>query len=124
MRRWSAVAAVAIVAYLYYHPLRTYLSTRHELSSQRAQVAELAAQKGELERRLAATTSLGALARQARELGYVLPGEHLYIVKGIQAWRDHVASLVDDFACNHSAILARIARHRQWGGRRNGPQSQ
>jgi cell division protein FtsB len=92
-RRWSVVAAVVIVAYLYYHPLRTYFSTRSELSSQRTQVAQLAAQKGELERRLAATTSLGALARQARELGYVRPGEHLYIVKGIEAWRAHEASL-------------------------------
>ena len=92
-RRWSAVAAVVIVAYLYYHPLRTYLATRHDLSSRRAQVAQLAEQKRELERRLAASTSLGALARQARELGYVRPGEHLYIVKGIEAWKQHLASI-------------------------------
>jgi cell division protein FtsB len=92
-RRWSVVASVVIVGYLYYHPLRTYFSTRSELGSQRAQVAELAAQKRDLQRRLAATTSLGALARQARELGYVRPGEHLYIVKGIEAWRAHAASL-------------------------------
>jgi len=92
-RRWSVVAGVVIVAYLYYHPLRTYFSTRNELSSQRAQVAQLSTQRQQLERRLAATTSLGALARQARELGYVRPGEHLYIVKGIEAWRAHEASL-------------------------------
>jgi hypothetical protein len=91
VRRWSVLAAVVIVGYLYYHPLRTYLETRHELSARRAQVAQLAAQKRELERRLAASTSLGALAREARQLGYVLPGEHLYIVKGIQAWRDRAA---------------------------------
>ena len=91
-RRWSAVAAVVIVAYLYYHPLRTYLATRHDLSSRRAQVAQLAEQKRELERRLVASTSLGALARQARELGYVRPGEHLYIVKGIEAWRQRRAA--------------------------------
>jgi len=92
-RRWSAVAAVVSVAYLYYHPLRTYLATRHDLSSRRAQVAQLAEQKRELERRLVASTSLGALARQARELGYVRPGEHLYIVKGIEAWKQRVASI-------------------------------
>jgi cell division protein FtsB len=91
LRRWSVVAAVVIVAYLYYHPLRTYLETRHELATRRAQVAQLAEQKRDLERRLAASTSLGALARQARRLGYVRPGERLYIVKGIQAWRDRVA---------------------------------
>ena len=92
-RRWSVVAAVVIVAYLYYHPLRTYFSTRNELGSQRAQVVQLATQKRDLQHRLAATTSLGAIARQARELGYVRPGEHLYIVKGIEAWRAHQASL-------------------------------
>ena len=31
LRRWSVVAVVLIVGYLYYHPLRTYLATRHEL---------------------------------------------------------------------------------------------
>jgi cell division protein FtsB len=92
-RRWSAVAAIVIVGYLYYHPLRTYLAARHELASRRAEVAQLAAQKRELTRRLAATTSLGALAREARELGYVRPGEHLYIVKGIEAWKKRAATL-------------------------------
>ncbi len=91
LRRWSVVAAVVIVAYLYYHPLRTYLETRHELSTRRTQVAQLAEQKRELERRLAASTGLGAVAREARRLGYVRPGEHLYIVKGIQVWRDRAA---------------------------------
>jgi cell division protein FtsB len=85
------VAAVVIVAYLYYHPLRTYLETRHELSTRRTQVAELAEQKRELQRRVAASASLGAVAREARRLGYVRPGEHLYIVKGIQVWRDRAA---------------------------------
>jgi hypothetical protein len=77
-----------MAAYLYYHPLRTYFETRHELSSRRTQVTQLAVEKRQLERRLAASSSLGALAREARRLGYVRPGEHLYIVKGIQAWRD------------------------------------
>jgi len=92
-RRWSAVGAVVIVAYLYYHPLRTYLATRHELSSRRAEVAQLAAHKSELERRLGASASLGTLAREARQLGYVRPGEHLFIVKGIPAWRQHLATI-------------------------------
>jgi hypothetical protein len=49
-----------------------------------------------LERRLAASTSTEALAREARRLGFVKPGQHLYIVKGIPAWlRAHEASLRD-----------------------------
>jgi cell division protein FtsB len=86
VRRWLAVFAVVTVAYLYYHPLRTYLETRSELGARRAEVARLAAEKHELEQRLAASASSDALTREARRLGYVRPGEHLFIVKGIKAW--------------------------------------
>jgi hypothetical protein len=37
--------------------------------------------------RLARTTSLDELARAARSIGYVRPGEHLFIVKGTAEWR-------------------------------------
>ena len=87
------MAVVVIVGYLYYHPLRTYFATRHELGARRIEVAQLAAQKRELEQRLHAATSLDALAREARELGYVRPGEHLFIVKGIPAWQKRAASI-------------------------------
>jgi cell division protein FtsB len=86
LRRWLGVAAVVIVAYFYYHPLRTYFETRSELSSRRAEVQRLEAQKRELQQRLAASSTADALARGARTLGYVRPGEHLFIVKGIQEW--------------------------------------
>ncbi len=85
-RRWSAIAAVVILAYLYYHPLRTYFGTRHELGSVRAQVSQLAAQKRQLRDQLSAASSTNSLAREARELGYVRPGEQLFIVQGIDAW--------------------------------------
>ena len=67
--------------------MRTYIATRHEVAQQRHQVQILAAQQAALETRLAASTSTSALAREARRLGLTLPGEHLYIVKGIPAWR-------------------------------------
>ena len=85
-----------LVAYLYYHPLRTYFETRSELGSRRAEVARLAAQKRELQRLLETSTSVDALARQARALGYVRPGEHLFIVKGIEAWRQARARVAPD----------------------------
>jgi cell division protein FtsB len=85
-RRWSAVAAVVIVAYLYYHPLRTYFSTKHELGTARTQVSQLAAQHRGLREQLSAASSTNSLAREARELGYVRPGEQLFIVQGIEAW--------------------------------------
>jgi cell division protein FtsB len=75
-----------MIGYAYYHPLRSWLETRNELQSSRSEVEQLAAQKRELQRRLRAGASLDSLARQARQLGYIRPGEHLFIVKGIQPW--------------------------------------
>jgi cell division protein FtsB len=85
--RWAAVGALALVGLLYYRPLRAYLHTRGTLNARHAEVRGLQAQKSSLERRLNVSTSLAALEREARRLGYVKPGEHLYIVKGIGAWR-------------------------------------
>jgi cell division protein FtsB len=87
VRRWIAVIAIALIGYAYYHPLRSWFETRSDLASRRAEVKQLAAQKRELQARLAASTSIDSLARQARMLGYVKPGEHLFIVKGIDAWK-------------------------------------
>jgi cell division protein FtsB len=86
-RRWLAVALIGMIGYAYYHPLRSWLETRHELQSRRAEVAQLAAEKRELVRRLQAGARLDSLAREARQLGYIRPGEHLFIVKGIKAWQ-------------------------------------
>jgi Septum formation initiator len=87
IRRWSVVVGVLLVVYLYYHPLRAYMSTRHERASLRNGVAQLAVEKRDLQRQLDEATSTGELAREARELGYVRPGERLFIVKGIAAWQ-------------------------------------
>jgi cell division protein FtsB len=86
-RRWLAVIGVGLLGYAYYHPLRSWIETRQELSSRRAEVTQLAAQKRELQERLQASTSADSLTREARRLGFVRPGEHLFIVKGIEAWK-------------------------------------
>jgi cell division protein FtsB len=87
VRRWLAVIAIVLIGYAYYHPLRSWIETRDELSSRRAEVAQLAAEKRALQERFEASTSADALAREARRLGFVRPGEHLFIVKGIAAWK-------------------------------------
>jgi cell division protein FtsB len=84
-----AAAVFLVVGFLYYKPVRTYFETRHSLAGRAAEVRELAAERAALRRRLAARRSNEALIRAARRLGYVAPGEHLYIVKGIGAWRRH-----------------------------------
>jgi hypothetical protein len=86
-RRWLAVGALVLVALLYYRPLRAYVDAQGQVGRHRAVVRRLEAQKATLERRLGSSTSLATLAREARALGYVKPGERLYIVKGIEQWR-------------------------------------
>jgi cell division protein FtsB len=87
LHRWLAVAALILVGFLYAKPVRSYLSTRGEVRQRQAEVRSLASQKQALVRRLALSTSTDALAQEARRLGFVRPGEHLYIVKGLPGWR-------------------------------------
>jgi cell division protein FtsB len=85
--RWAAVAALAVCAFLYYRPIRSYLETREALEGRRADVRTLRAERQALERRVAFSVSERALALEARRLGFVKPGERLFIVKGIDDWR-------------------------------------
>jgi hypothetical protein len=80
-------ALVGVAAYLYYQPLSSYLDTRNDLAARRAEVETLRIAKAELELRLTSSTSLEATQREARRIGFVLPGEQLFVVKGIPAWR-------------------------------------
>ena len=85
--RWGAVAAIVLVGLLYYRPVHTYVERRAALVERRADVQALAAERAALERRLRYVRSEAAVAREARRLGYVKPGERLFIVKGIPAWQ-------------------------------------
>lgn len=85
--RWFAIAAIGLIGLLYYKPIRSYLGARAELQGRSAEVGKLRAQKITLERRVARVGSGEELLRQARRLGLVKPGERLFIVKGIDAWR-------------------------------------
>ncbi len=85
--RWLGAGVLCLAAFLYYRPARTYFETRHALAKRSAEVQKLAAQKRRLERLVAASTSNAALAREARRLGLVKPGEQLFIVKGIAKWQ-------------------------------------
>ena len=85
--RWLGVATLAFIAFLYWQPLRSYLSTRDAVKQQSAQVSQLRAQRLRLQRRLTESDTAQAVTREARRLGYVESGERLYIIKGIKAWR-------------------------------------
>jgi hypothetical protein len=87
LRRWLAVGAFVLVALLYYRPLKAYMDARSELGHRSQVVHTLQAEKSRLQQRLGSSTSLATLSREARALGYVRPDEHLFIVKGIEQWR-------------------------------------
>jgi Septum formation initiator len=88
--RWAGFAVLVLVALLYYRPLRAYVDTHAALDARRGEVRALAHQNAVLEHRLAGSSSSAVLLREARALGYVKAGEHLYIVQGIEAWRRHL----------------------------------
>ena len=87
LRLFWGVAIVGIAVYLYYRPLASYLETRNDLTARRAEVGTLRIAHAQLELRLVNSTSLEAIEREARRIGYVKPGEQLFVVKGIPAWR-------------------------------------
>ena len=86
-RRWFAVGALVLVGLLYYRPLHDYVDARSQRGVRVAAVRKLERQQARLEQRLEHASSLTALAAEARTLGYVRPGEHLFIVKDIPLWR-------------------------------------
>src|SRR3954447_23574187 len=89
-RRWMrfvALGVAVLLALLYYKPTRTYLHTRHTVQARAAEVRALQARSHRLEQRLSEIERGATLVRGARRLGLVKPGEHLFIVQGIPAWR-------------------------------------
>jgi cell division protein FtsB len=85
--RWLALGGLVLIGLLYWQPLRTYQHTRAVLQRRETEVNRLEAQKRQLQRRIATVGSGDALVREARRLGLVKPGETLFIVRGIAAWR-------------------------------------
>ena len=92
LTRALVVCGLGLVLFLYYRPVKSYLATSKEAAARRSEVQQLRAQKRALEHRLALSGTRGQLAREARRLGYVEPGERLYIVKGVDAWRARQAA--------------------------------
>ena len=83
---WTVVL-VGLAVYLYYRPIASYMETRNELAARRAEVQTLRIVRSELDLRLVNSTKTDSIEREARRIGYVKPGERLFVVKGIPAWR-------------------------------------
>jgi hypothetical protein len=85
--RVLAVGGLVLIGLLYWKPLRTYEHTHSVLQRREAEVARLRLEQQRLQKRLAAVGTGEELTREARRLGLVKPGEQLFIVRGISAWR-------------------------------------
>jgi cell division protein FtsB len=86
-RRWFAMGTLVLVGFLYYRPLHDYFTARTERAAQLTAVRKLQREQVALEKLLRHASSDAALAAEARTLGYIRPGEHLFIVKDIPQWR-------------------------------------
>jgi hypothetical protein len=87
LRLLWAVGIVGIAVYLYYRPIASYVETKNDVAARRAEVENLRLVRAELELRLVNSNSVDSLEREARRINYVKPGERLFVVKGIPAWR-------------------------------------
>lgn len=82
-----AVGVLALAVHLAWSPLLSWWETRGQVAERRSEVEALREEKEQLSAELASTLSVETLARDARAIGQVRPGEQLFIVRGIDAWR-------------------------------------
>jgi cell division protein FtsB len=93
-RRWVLLVLAGGVAFLYSRPVASYLHVRAVVANQAAQIQQLERRRDRLTQEISQSQSDIGLAREARRLGLVQPGQQLYIVKGISQWRRaHRASI-------------------------------
>ncbi|MEN8706697.1 MAG: septum formation initiator family protein [Nocardioides marinisabuli] len=74
------VLVVAVLAVSYASSARAYLQQRGELDALRADIAEKEASISDLEREMRRWEDPAYVTQEARELGYVMPGETSYVV--------------------------------------------
>jgi len=90
-RRLVLLALVVLIALLYAGPLRSFYDKRELVRSEHVRVALLRSQHDALTQKLKSARKAKAIERAARRLFYIKPGERLYIVTGIDAWRHNQA---------------------------------
>jgi cell division protein FtsB len=80
--RWLAVVVLAAIAVAYVHPIRSYMDARGEVDRRKTDIAALEREQERLEARIGVAETDEFVAREARKLGLVRPGERLFIVNG------------------------------------------
>ena len=83
--RWAGAAVLVLIGLSYIHPLTSYRHAQSEVANRKAAIAALERQNSELTRRLTLAGKSDFVVREARRLGLVRPGEHLFIVNGVES---------------------------------------
>jgi cell division protein FtsB len=76
------VVVLAAIAAAYVHPIRSYSDARGEVDRRKTEIAALEREQERLEARIEVAETDDFVAREARKLGLVHPGERLFIVNG------------------------------------------
>jgi cell division protein FtsB len=82
--RWAGAAVLVLIALSYIHPLTSYRHAQDEVAQRKAAISSLERDNATLAKRLTMAGRSEFVVREARRLGLVRPGEHLFIVKGVK----------------------------------------
>jgi cell division protein FtsB len=85
--RWIGLIVLLAVAIGYIQPVRAYQDASANVTARKAEVEQIASGNARLEQRIAETATPEFVAREARKLGLVRPGERLFIVTGTDEWK-------------------------------------
>jgi cell division protein FtsB len=77
------IGVVVAIAISYVGPVRGYISQREALRAQEVQLRALEARRDRLAEEVRALSTLPVLEQRARKLGMVRPGEHAFIIQGL-----------------------------------------
>jgi cell division protein FtsL len=82
--RWVGAAILVAIALSYIHPLTSYRHAQKEVAERQASISVLERSNEELTKKLMDAGKDEFVIREARRLGLVRDGEHLFIVKGVE----------------------------------------
>jgi cell division protein FtsB len=85
--RWIGLLVLLAVAVGYVQPLRAYRDASADVAARKAQIQQVGRTNAGLEQQLEETETPEFVAREARKLGLVKPGERLFIITGIDEWK-------------------------------------
>jgi cell division protein FtsB len=86
--RWAGAGVLVLIALSYIHPLNSYRHARNEVAQRQVAISSLERENAALAKRVTTAGKSEFVVREARRLGLVRPGEHLFIVKGVKTSQD------------------------------------